>query len=415
MRILHVVQGYTPAIGGTERVIQKISERLVQQYSDEVTVFTTNAAKNCEVFWLQNQPTLPIRVEKINGVTVRRFPIFNRFGHVRHQITKFADWAKLPFNDWFRAFFNGPIIFGMTQEIACFKADVISASSFPFLHMHYALAGGKRSDRPVVLIGALHPTDSWSFNRPMIYKAINQADAYIAYSKFELEYLINRGISTDLINVIGAGVDPDQFAGANSQELRNAYRWGDDPVIAFVGQLNKRKGVYHLLAAMSQVWASYPQTKLLLAGASSTYSRQLKQEVAKLSPNNSNRVVVITYFAEDEKAKILAACDVLVFPSSEESFGIVFLEAWACRKPVIGMRAGAIPSIVSHGLDGLLVTPGQDEELAEAICQLLANPAQRARLGEAGYTKMEQNYTWDRVTDKFRKVYARLRGREGPG
>lgn len=405
MRILHVVQGYTPAIGGTERLIQKISERLVQQYGDEVTVFTTNAAKNCEVFWLQNQPTLPAGVEKINGVTVRRFPIFNRFGHVRHQITQFADWAMLPFTDWFRAFFNGPIVFGMTQEIARFKADVISASSFPFLHMHYALAGGKRSDRPVVLIGALHPTDSWSFDRQMIYRAISQTEAYIAYSKFEQNYLINRGISANLINIIGAGVDPDQFAGANGQELRNVYGWGDNPVIAFVGQLNKRKGVHHLLAAMPQVWASYPQAQLLLAGASSTYSHQLEQEAVKPSPNNHNRVVVLTDFPEDEKAKILAACDVLVFPSSEESFGIVFLEAWACRKPVIGMKAGAIPSIVTEGLDGLLVTPGNSTELANAICELLANPVRRAEMGQAGYDKMCGNYTWDIVTNKFRKVY----------
>jgi glycosyltransferase involved in cell wall biosynthesis len=408
MRILHVVQGYTPAIGGTERLIQKVSERLVQQYGDEVTVFTTTAAKNCEVFWLQNQPTLSAGVEKINGVTVRRLPIFNRFGHVRHQITKFADWAKLPLNDWFRAFFNGPIVFGMTKEIAHFKADVISASSFPFLHMHYALAGGKRNGSPVVLAGALHPTDSWSFDRPMIYKAINQADAYIAYSKFEQEYLINRGISTDLINVIGAGVDPDQFARANGQELRNAYGWGDNPVIAFVGQLNKRKGVHHLLAAMPQVWASYPQAKLLLAGASSTYSHQLEQEAIKLSPNHPNRVVVITDFPEDEKAEIFSACDVLVFPSNEESFGIVFLEAWACRKPVIGMRAGAIPSIVTNEVDGILVTPNCPDELAKAICELLSNPTLTAAMGEAGYNKMCQHYTWDTVTDKFRDVYKQV-------
>jgi glycosyltransferase involved in cell wall biosynthesis len=294
----------------------------------------------------------------------------------------------------------------MTKEIAHFKADVISASSFPFLHMHYALAGGKRNGSPVVLAGALHPTDSWSFDRPMIYKAINQADAYIAYSKFEQEYLINRGISAKLINVIGAGVDPDQFATANGQELRNAYGWGNDLVIAFVGQLTKRKGVQHLLTAMPQVWASYPQAKLLLAGASSTYSSQLKQEVAKLS-NNHNRVVVITDFREAEKAKIFAACDVLVFPSSEESFGIVFLEAWACRKPVIGMRAGAIPSIVTEGLDGLLVTPSNTFELARAICELLANPVRRAEMGQAGYGKMCRQYTWDIVTNKFRDIYSK--------
>jgi glycosyltransferase involved in cell wall biosynthesis len=410
MKILHVVQGYTPAIGGTEFLIQKISERLVQRYGDEVTVFTTTAAKNCAVFWLQSEPTLPAGTEAINGVTVRRFPIFNRLGHVRHQLTKFADWARLPFNDWFRAFFNGPIIFRMTEEIARFKADVVGASSFPFLHMHYALNGSKRNRKPVALIGALHPTDAWSFDRPMIYQAIHRADAYIAYTDFERTYLIGRGIPSTKITTIGAGVDPDQFAGADGQALRDTYGWGNDPVLAFVGQLNKRKGVHHLLAAMPQVWASYPQAKLLVAGASSTYSHQQKQEATRLSPNDPNRVVLITDFPENEKANIFAACDVLVFPSSEESFGIVFLEAWACRKPVIGMRAGAIASLVDDGVDGLLIPPNCPDELAKAICHLLAHPAERAEMGEAGYKKMHHHYTWDIVVNKFREVYAGLAG-----
>ncbi|HXV96846.1 MAG TPA: glycosyltransferase family 4 protein, partial [Anaerolineae bacterium] len=172
-----------------------------------------------------------------------------------------------------------------------------------------------------------------------------------------------------------------------------------------VGQLNKRKGVHNLLAAMPQVWASHPQAKLLLAGASSTFSNQLEQEAAKLSSSDPNRVVVITDFLEEEKANLMAAGDVLVFPSSEESFGIVFVEAWACHKPVIGMRSGAIPSIVADGLDGLLTTPGNVVELASAISELLANPARRAEMGQAGYDKMCRHYTWEIVAGKFRDVY----------
>lgn len=408
MKILHVVQGYTPAIGGTEFLIQQISERLTQKYGDKVTVFTTTAAKNCTVFWSPSEPTLPAITEQINGVTVRRFPIFNWLGGTRHRISKLADRAKLPQRDWFRALFNGPIIFKMTQEIARFPAEVIGASSFPFLHMHYALAGGKHSGKPVVLYGALHLTDAWGFDRPMIYHAIRQAEAYVAYSTLERDYLVDRGIPRAKITTIGAGVDPEQFAGASGQNLRHTFGWGNDPVVAFVGHLHRRKGVQRLLAAMPQVWATFPQVKLLLAGASTADTNHLVQEAAKLSPHMPNRVVILRDFSDKEKAEIFAACDVFVFPSVEESFGIVFLEAWACRKPVIGMRAGAIPSIVSDGLDGLLVTPNCPEELAQAVCRLLANPAQRVEMGQAGYEKMRQNYTWDIVTDKFREVYQKV-------
>lgn len=414
MKILHVVQGYTPAAGGTEQLIQKLSEQLVRRHNDEVTVFTTNAAKNCSVFWLQSEPLLPPGIEKINGVTVRRFPVFNRLGHVRHQLTKFVDWAKLPFNDRFRALFNGPIIFGMTQQIARFDADIICASSFPFLHMHYALAGGRRSGKPVILCGALHPTDSWGFERPMIYQAINQAAAYIAHSNFEREYLIKRGIPAEKITAIGAGIDLDMFTGADGQGIRAAYGWGNDPVIAFVGQLNKRKGLPHLLTAMPHVWNRFPSARLLLAGSSGTYVEQLKKEIARLSPPGTRQIVLKIDFPEEDKAKIFAACDIFVLPSAEESFGIVFLEAWACHKPVIGIRAGAVPSIIADDGDGLLASPGRPEALATALCQLLANPAQRRELGQAGYKKVGQHYTWDKVTDKYREVYLNILNRQIP-
>ena len=401
MKILHVVQGYTPALGGTEVLIQNLSERLAQRYGDEVTVFTTTAAKNCRVFWTPGEPTLPAGTEEINGVTVRRFPVFNRFGRARRRLSHLADRARLPYRDWGRALFNGPIIFGMTRAIAGFGPDIIGAASFPFLHMHYALSGGKRSGTPVVLNGALHPTDTWSFERPMIYRAIRQADAYIAYSRFEQNYLVGRNIPATRIRTIGPGVDLNRFAGADGRALRADLGWGDEPVVAFVGQFMPRKGIPLLLAAMRQVWASFPETRLLLAGASGSSSALIAQEVGRFP----QRAAVLADFDEKDKPGIFAACDVLVLPSSEESFGIVFLEAWACRKPVIGLKAGAIPSVVADGVDGLLVEPGDEENLARTICQALARPELRAQLGQAGYQKVRQNYTWDIVADRFRQVY----------
>lgn len=409
MKILHIVQGYTPAIGGTELFIQKLSEHLVKQYQDEVTVFTTNTAKNSAAFWLRGAPTLPVGSETINGVTVRRFAVFNRFGFMRHKLAKLAYALKLPFNDWLRAVFDGPLIFNMSREIARFGADVITASSFPFLHMRYAVAGGKQSQTPVILCGALHPTDSWSFERAMIYKTIQQADAYVAHSKFEQDYVIKRGLAAEKAYTIGVGLDLAPFSKASGVALRQSYGWADALVIVFVGHLANRKGVPHLLRAMPQVWAQFPEAKLLLAGASTHYLGRIEQLIAQLAPEYRQNVVIKADFPEGSKAEIFATCDILVLPSTEESFGIVFLEAWACSKPVIGLRAGAVPTIIAEGEDGLLAQPGDTADLARVICKLLANPQQRARLGQAGYQKVKNNYTWEIVTDKFRRVYEEVR------
>ncbi len=386
--------------------MQNLSEQLVRRYNDQVTVFTTTAAKNCVVFWVPGEPTLPPGLEQINGITVRRFAIFNRLEHVRHYLSRLADWARLPYNDWLRALFNGPLIFNMRREIARFQADVIAASSFPFLHMHYALGGGRRSGTPVVLHGALHTTDRWGFDRPMIYRAIQQAQGYIANSEFERQYLVERGIDPAKITTIGVGVELEQFTAADGSHMRAALGWQNEPVIAFVGQLAyRRKGIPHLVAAMRQVWQAHPQARLLLAGSRTSDTGLLKEEVHRLAGPHAGRVTFRESFPEAEKAALFAACDMLVLPSQEESFGIVLLEAWACRKPVIGLRGGAIPTIISEGEDGLLADPRPPAALAQAITHLLAHPEQGRRLGQAGYQKVKNNYTWEIVADKFRQVY----------
>ncbi len=405
MKILHVVQAYHPARGGTEWLIQNLSERLVSQYGDEVTVFTTTAAQTCEVFWIASEPQLPSGEERLNGVRVRRFPIINKFGRLRHLIGQMAYGLKLPYHDWARALFNGPLVPNLTQAIAEHPCEVIAASSFPFLHMQQAVWGGQRRGTGVVLHGALHTTDRWGFDRRMILQTIQQADGYIANSQFERDYLVERGIAADKIHPIGVGVEAAQFAQADGSDLRRQYGWGDAPVIAFVGQLNQRKGVPLLLEMMPRLWETHPDVKLLLAGARTYITAEFERQAERLNGERGNRIVIKTDFAEAEKAAIFATCDLLAFPSEQESFGIALVEAWACRKPVVALRVGPMPSIIDHDIDGLLVPPHDNDALTQAMRTLLANPSLRQRMGEAGYRKVGNRYTWDVVVSKFRQVY----------
>ena len=405
MKILHVVQGYMPAIGGTERVVQKVSEKLVERHGDEVTVFTTTAY-NCELFWRSDQPQLPAGIEVINGVTVRRFPVFNKFNETRRLLAGMSYKFKLPFNDRLRALYNGPLIPEMTREIANADVDVVAASSFPLLHMHYALRGGHQAGVPVVFYGGLHTADDFGFNRPMIYKAIKKADAYVAYTQFERDYLVNeRGISPDMIAVTGVGVDMDPFAEADGRVVRQRFGWENDPVVAFVGQQVPHKGIDMVMAAMEKIWPEIPQACLLIAGAETTYSQVIQQWVAQLPYELQHRVGMINNFPEEEKPNIFAASDVVTFPSGHESFGIVLLEAWSAGKPVIGARTGAMPTVIDEGEDGLLIEHRNVRDLTAAIRTLLTQPELQRKLGRAGYQKVADQYTWDIVADKFRSVY----------
>jgi glycosyltransferase involved in cell wall biosynthesis len=405
MRILHVVQCYHPAIGGSEWLTRNFSEHLASRHGDEVTVFTSNAYKT-EAFWRAGGSFMPLGVEKISGVTVRRFKVFSGLRLLRRLLAQGSYRLNLPYNDWLRTIQTGPLIFDMPGAIASSGAEVVFATAFPFLHMYYALAGARRAGIPAVFLGAIHAADAWGYDRRMIYQAIQKVDAYVAHTTFERDYLIRRGIQPGKITVIGGGVDAGAFADADGTGVRKQYRLEDTPVIGIVARQSALKRLDILLRAMPKVWYIYPSAHLLMAGARTSHSVQIDGMINALPPEQKAQVTVINDFPEEEKPDLLAACDLVAHPSGNESFGIAFIEAWACGKPVIGARVGAIPAVIDDGRDGLLFSHPDPDSLAQAILELLADPSRRTRMGKAGQKKVLENYTWEIVTDRLRAVYA---------
>lgn len=407
MRVLHVTQGYYPAIGGTERVIQRVSEELVRRYRDDVTVFTTNCYSG-EAFYDPRGARMATGWETRSGVAIRRFPVRARLSRLFHRPQRIAFRFNLPLNQHLRTLAQGPIMPGLRRAMLDRPTDLIAASSFPLLHMLTALRVAELRGLPCVFIGGLHPQDEWGFQRPAIYEAIRRAAHYIAYTDFEADYVISRGAPPERVTTIGLGVDPEPFDRVSRDEARRRLHLPEDvPLVGFIGQLGFHKGVDTLLRAMFEVWKTNSEARLLIAGARTMFAAQLEAQI-KAWPGRDREKIVIRYdFPEEEKPWLFAAVDVFAYPSGYESFGIAFLEAWAAGKPVIGCRRGAIPSVVSQGRDGLLVGYQQPAALAEAIILLLKSPSWARALGAAGHAKVMERYTWPLVVERFREVYAK--------
>lgn len=404
MKILHVTQGYWPAIGGTEFLIQRVSEELVRQFGDEVTVFTTDCYSG-EAFFTPSMPRIPAGEDELNGVKIRRFPVRSRLSHLVRTPQAIAYRLHLPGNQYLRMLASGPIIPELEQAITDHPFDIAAASSFPLMHMFATLRAAHSTGRPCVLHGGLHPQDTWGFDRPMIYQAIREADHYIANTAFEAQYVIERGASPERTSDIGVGVDVDQFAQIEQMEAKRRLGLEGKPVVAFVGQLGAFKGVGTLLKALPKVWECFPDVHLLIAGGHTLYADTLESMIRDLPADRREQVTLRYNFKNEEKPVFFAAADVFAYPSGYESFGIAYLEAWASRKPVIGCWRGAIPWVVHAGRDGLLVPFGSDFHLAEAIKLLLANPRWARQLGEMGYRKVIARYNWPEIARRFRQVY----------
>ncbi len=407
MKVLHVVQGYYPAIGGTEVLVQRISEEIVQQFHDQVSVFTTNCY-NGEGFWKTSEKRITINEESINGVYVRRFKVLSHISALLRPIQRVWYRLKLPGHDWARTVFGGPIIPTLISSIENSDADIVMASSFPLLHMYYAFKGAKKSRKPIVLHGGLHPEDKWGFDRAWIYHLIQNCDHYIANTEFEKKYLVNeRGIDQEKITVVGAGVDIELFGNIDSAKAREKLGLPlEVPIIGFIGQIGSHKGVDTLLQAMQIIWKKNPEIILLIAGARTSFAPTIE----KFFTNSliRERTILLYNFDNQLKPYLFNAIDIFTYPSGFESFGIAFLEAWSAKKPVIGCPRGAIPYVVDSGKDGLLVEYKNPTDLAAAIQILLENKNWAKEMGENGYKKVEHRYTWKIIAQRFHDIYSQI-------
>ena len=401
MKILIVSHNYFPAIGGAEKKIKEISERLVKA-GEEVTVFSSNA-QTTEAYIHPEIPLLPPNSESINGVRVKRFPVYQGMRPLLNRVHRLFWKYRLPFNDIVRTIWNGPIIFNMLPHILKEKTDIIIATPFPFLNMYFAYIAKKIRKIPMAIIPCLHTEDAWAFDRKIMYKILSDTEMILVNTNYERNYLITKGIENERIFIVGDGINPQDFNRSNPQKFRRRYDIGNAPVVLFVGRKEKGKGIDTLVDSMSVVWRKFPQAKLVIAGTRASYSKTIEKKVSSLDAGERRNIILIDNFEDSEKSDLFASCDIFAMPSEVESFGIAYLEAWASGKSVIGCQIGAVASLIEQGKDGLLVEYGNHHELASAILKLMGNEDLRRNLGGNGKKKTCGKYTWDIITKRFRE------------
>jgi phosphatidylinositol alpha-mannosyltransferase len=179
-------------------------------------------------------------------------------------------------------------------------------------------------------------------------------------------------------------------------------RWQDGCAnILFVGRLEDRKGLPHLLKAFRLIRKSGAECRLLVVG-SGPQEREARRYVMTRGLQNVEFLGRVT---DSEKAQLFKTADIFVSPATgRESFGIVLLEAMAAGTPIVCSDIHGYKGVVQRGRQALLVPPHDAKSLAAAISELLADPALRARMGAAGQERAEQ-FSWERITARVEAYY----------
>jgi phosphatidylinositol alpha-mannosyltransferase len=198
--------------------------------------------------------------------------------------------------------------------------------------------------------------------------------------------------------IIPNGVDFERFA----KPVEVIPRFADGRLnVLFVGRLEKRKGLKHLLRAWGYVRGQFKDARLIVVGE----GRPRKGYERYARSRGWDEVVFAGYVSDDELVRYFHSSHVFCAPSTgQESFGIVLLEAMAAGRPIVASRIPGYQEVLANDVEGILVEPKNHGELATALARLLANPTERRRMGNAGLRKARR-YRWDKIAEQVLEFY----------
>ncbi|MEI6373318.1 MAG: glycosyltransferase family 4 protein [Actinomycetes bacterium] len=207
------------------------------------------------------------------------------------------------------------------------------------------------------------------------------------------------------VTVVPNGVDLDVWRATEAGCAAARARVGVDsttPLIIYSGRLAHEKGVGTLVDAMPAVLAHISAARLVIAGRG-PLDAALRARVSELHLDAA--VSFTGFLPEHELRPLVAAADCAVIPSLYEPFGMVALEAGALSTAVVASREGGLMEIITDGVTGLLVTPGQAAPLASAIARLLSDSDFARQLGDAAARDVAIRYSWPLLAQHTVDVY----------
>ena len=361
MNIIQVCPRYYPDIGGVEKIVQEISEGLVER-GHHVEVVTTD-------------PTgILLKHENINGVVVIRFRSF------------------APGD----AYYFSPKMYSYLKSVTC---DLIHAHNYhAFPALTTCLAKG---DNRLILSPYYHGKGHTAF-RNLLFKIYNQvfgtyifnkADLIISPSDFETEMLAKDfNLDMDQFLTIVPGVDETLF------NISRPSEQNDEKSILFVGRIEKYKGVQYLIKAIDYISRKGGHRFVLNIVGTGPYLEKLKE----LAARSNVKIVWHGHTSEEQLHKLYQEANLLVLLSSFETFGIVVAEALASNVPALVVESSALKEFVDEKVCFSVDDPTDAKELGDKIYEICDMDIDFSGLSD------EKVRSWDKVVDEYESVLKKV-------
>ncbi len=408
MRIAWFIHRYFPCVGGAENYGRAMVRRFVGA-GHEVDVLTSDA-HDLWYFTDRGRRRVDAPVEStVDGARVRRFPVrhlpmqryFGRLlSYAPHWPTRCVASSYMP------------ILPGIGKVRGDY--DAVFAVGFPYTVFSYAaLLTARAAGAPLLLTPFLHlatPGDrvNRTYTRPHQIRLLAESDAVVVQTDLEAEAVRGWNIPPSRILKLGMAVEHAEVTGGRRDRFRAELGIAEGTrTVGHLATLDYNKGTDDLVLAVARLNRSRPvddPIALILAGPSSPDFERFLGDQPVASWPWLKRLGPLPLV---DRADFFAAIDVFSMPSRTDSYGIVFLEAWANGLPVVAAAAGGVPDVVKDGEAGHLVPFGDLNRLAEAVGGLVDDPARAHALGAAGRALVGSGHTWE---DRFATLEGHARG-----
>jgi phosphatidylinositol alpha-mannosyltransferase len=280
--------------------------------------------------------------------------------------------------------------------------------NFDILHLHEPftpmLSVSALLQSNTVNVGTFHAchdkSRSYGTFKPVLKRCLSRLDGKITVSQPAMDF-ISKYLPGDYC-IIPNGIDMEHF----TPDGPLIEQYIDDKVnILFVGRLEKRKGLGYLIQACGIVKKQFPHFRLIIVGPGTKLRPGYEEMVRDLGLEN---VIFTDFVSNEDLQKYYRTADIFCAPATGgESFGIVLLEAMACKKPVVAFDIDGYASVLSHEVEGFLTPVGNEKALADALLVLLKDKDLRIKMGEKGIIKADR-YSWTNIAKQVLDYYLTL-------
>ena len=231
-------------------------------------------------------------------------------------------------------------------------------------------------------------------------KIIESVSQFIAVSPYDVHIHKKEGIPSSKTTLIPNGLDLGEFSPLPSPDrFRKRYKLDNRPIIAYLGQLSPRKGVLHLIKAC----ATLTSTQLIIAGNDMGVGKKIEQAAREY-----DHIRCVGLLQGTERLELLRDASVLVYPSTNEIFGLSPFEGLLCGAPAIVSDDCGCGQLIEKAQAGLLVRYGDTKDIREKIQQLLRDATLRSNMVQRGRRYISDHLSFSKVAQQHLELYQRV-------